>query len=129
MAMRARTLLIVAALSGVAFSGAGCGNEAPLFPTYHNDIKPIMAAHCIRCHGAGGTMNMDPDIPVIMPSKNQTPVLGDFTSLAGLMPFTGPNGGTLKQKIDILPMPPPPSTALDSYDYDTIVTWASTPLP
>ena len=128
MVMRGQRLLIVAALALVG-AGAGCGNDAPLFPTYHNDIKPIMAAHCIRCHGAGGTMNMDPDIPVISPSKNQTPVLGNFTSFAGLMPFTGPNGGALKLKIDTLPMPPPPSTALDSYDYDTIVTWATNPLP
>ena len=37
----------------------------PARPTYKNDIAPLMEAHCIRCHGAGGTLNADPDIPKI----------------------------------------------------------------
>jgi hypothetical protein len=125
MAMRGQRLLIVPTLAALALvgAGAGCGNEAPLFPTYHNDVQPIMQAHCIRCHGAGGTLNLDPDIPVI--NGSMTPKTTDFTTYDKLKAAAP----TLQAFILSGPMPPPPSTKLDSYDYDTIVTWANNPLP
>ncbi|HVU50463.1 MAG TPA: hypothetical protein VHL80_07235 [Polyangia bacterium] len=131
MAMRGYGMLIGLVLAGVVAS-AGCQNAVPLFPTYHNDIKPIMEAHCVRCHGAGGTKNYDPDIPLI--NNTMTPVVGDFTTFDGTKLLAtvpspqDPNRSTLQYSIDVLPMPPPPSTALDSYDYDTIVTWIHSPL-
>jgi hypothetical protein len=126
--MRAHSLLVIAVLTGAAVSGAaGCGNAAKPFPSYANDVKPIMDAHCIRCHGAGGMMNGDPYTPLIM--NTQTPIRGDFTTMDGFKTYTGPGGGSLKVFIDTLPMPPPPSSKLDSFDYDTLVNWASNPAP
>ena len=121
MAMRGQRLLIVELLAALAFVGAGCGNEAPLFPTYHNDVKPILEAHCIRCHGAGGMLNTDPDIPLI--SGVMKPNATDLTTYTGVKApavFL-----VLIPSINTLPMPPPPSTALDSYDYDTLANWVA----
>ena len=40
---------------------AACGAEpAPDMPTYARDVQPLMFARCVRCHGAGGTLNNDP---------------------------------------------------------------------
>jgi hypothetical protein len=42
-----------------ALALAGCEKPVPAMPTYTNDVLPIFEAHCIRCHGAGGSLNAD----------------------------------------------------------------------
>jgi len=37
-----------------------CQEPAPQIPSFAADVKPIFQAHCVRCHGAGGTLNKDP---------------------------------------------------------------------
>jgi hypothetical protein len=39
---------------------AACEPEVPAAPTYSKDVKPILDAHCVRCHGANDTLNPDP---------------------------------------------------------------------
>ena len=39
---------------------AACAPEVPAAPTYSKDVQPILAAHCVRCHGANDTLNADP---------------------------------------------------------------------
>ena len=46
--------LALAALVG------GCEDAIPASPTFEVDVKPIFLANCVRCHGAGGTLNADP---------------------------------------------------------------------
>jgi hypothetical protein len=48
------------ALAFVALGLLGCEKPVPETPTFEVDVKPIFAAHCVRCHGAGGTLNSDP---------------------------------------------------------------------
>ena len=39
----------------------GCGEEpVPAEPGFATDVRPIMVARCVRCHGAGGKLNGDP---------------------------------------------------------------------
>jgi hypothetical protein len=38
----------------------GCEKPVPAMPTFAVDVHPILAASCVRCHGAGGTLNADP---------------------------------------------------------------------
>jgi mono/diheme cytochrome c family protein len=130
MRMRVNSSLLVAALAGALLVGAaGCGNDAPLFPTYARDVKPIMEAHCIRCHGAGGMLNGDPYATPVSSPPTQKPIRGDFTTIDGFKGYTGPAAVVFKMYVDGLPMPPPPSSRLDPYDYDTIMTWVANPMP
>jgi len=128
--MRAHSFIVMTALAGALLAGAaGCGNDAPLFPTYSVDVKPILEAHCIRCHGAGGTLNADPNMPrlTMFPNAPGPNMMDDFTTFDGAAKFRG----TFQMAIDTFPMPPPPSTSLTSYERDTLVTWgmAATAVP
>jgi hypothetical protein len=134
MAMRTHSLLVVFAFAAGALVGvAGCENSVPPFPSYEKDVKPIMSANCIRCHGAGGTLNTDPDIPKV--NGTTTPSASDFTQLGnsnghnGLMMYAA--GGPLAGAMTIfLPqMPPPPSPALGGYELDVFQAWLKNPAP
>ena len=50
---------LAACVLGALPALAGCGSsEAPIpeMPTFAADVQPILAAHCVRCHGAGGML-------------------------------------------------------------------------
>jgi hypothetical protein len=118
----------------LAALGAGCidNGEAPLFPSYEADVKPIMGARCIRCHGAGGTLNKDPDIPdgnrYVGPPTN-----GNFTQLessgtqAGLLFYA--HEGKILWKGAVPLMPPPPAPALTERERTILDRWIENPLP
>src|SRR3954462_11813653 len=111
-------LLVLALAVGGLVGGAslsGCGeNAVPERPSYARDIAPLMGARCIRCHGAGGTLNTDPAIAPIM--MVQAPKNSDFATPGpggtgippGLLNFTGGAANLFMSSIDTLPMPPPP---------------------
>jgi hypothetical protein len=44
-----------------ALGGACSAEPVPNAPTFEADIKPIMLSRCVRCHGAGGKLNPDPE--------------------------------------------------------------------
>ena len=62
--MRRNGLLVTTALASVlAGLGGACSIEdTPHAPTYTLDIQPLVLSRCVRCHGAGGHLNADPDI-------------------------------------------------------------------
>jgi hypothetical protein len=139
--VRTNALLFVLVTS-LAGLGAGCGEtEVPLFPSYERDIKPLMAARCTRCHGAGGTLNVDPDSvlakqpPPNMPKLPEAPKIGDFTRLEnanghmGLMSYTGPAAETMQLYIRTGPMPPPPAPPLTDREYELLMRWLAHPAP
>jgi hypothetical protein len=127
MAMRGHSLRIFAALGFSVLATIGCQNDVPTFVSYKRDIAPMMQAHCTRCHGAGGMLNTDPEIA---PINNSTkPLATDFTTEAGLMPYTGAGALGLATFIQKLPMPPPPAPPLTPWEYDTLMTWLANPLP
>ena len=135
--MRAHGLLLVTMLAGATLVGAaGCLNAVPDRPTYERDIKPLMEAHCIRCHGAGGTLNADPDIMSV--KVHGAPTMSDFTLLQdangrlGLLHYTAMGAGgvaSLHAYVDGLlgPMPPPPADRLTNWESDLLFTWANNP--
>src|SRR3954467_8848304 len=61
MALRAGRCLSGFAVAAVAGLLAACGEEAiPEHPTFEPTMRELFASHCVRCHGAGGTLNIDP---------------------------------------------------------------------
>ena len=55
-------LLIVLVASVASLGSSACSiQNTPHAPTFESDIKEITLSRCVRCHGAGGTLNLDPD--------------------------------------------------------------------
>lgn len=126
-----------AGLAGLAAAG-GCSIEPSVAnqPTYEADVKPILVARCVRCHGdpplgeppAGSTTPLAPipgfrfDVYDCLPN-DATPgnCAQGAKTLAGLM----------KQRVKDLGvdapghMPPKPAPALSAYQVDTIAAWAA----
>jgi hypothetical protein len=147
-AMHKNSLLSLLAFALLTGGLVGCGeNSVPENPSWANDIQPLMEARCVRCHGGGGMLNGDPDVPpnftastdptamvhVCPPATGGAaytcaPTGGNFTTEAGLMTYTLQVKGTpiLKTFLDY-PMPPPPSEPLDDYEYNTLMKWAENP--
>jgi hypothetical protein len=127
MAMRAHGSLLLLAV--LVAAGSGCGQDpVPERPSYTRDIAPLMTARCIRCHGGGGAIQKDPDMPpVAIPggTATQQPV-GDFTTMVGAMSICGP---FFQPFVIELGMPPPPSDRLDDWSLQLLEHWCANPLP
>jgi hypothetical protein len=134
--MRSKEALVIGtlALGAVALGAAGCGEEpVPTVVTYSQHIKPLVEAHCIRCHGAGGMFNADPyAVPV---NNSQGPTNGDFTTLNdvgtapnvvyGLLHYTG--AGAILMKAYLLEMPPAPAPPLTDRENQMMLNWIANP--
>ncbi len=72
--------------AAVVVLAAGCGSPSvPAQPAYDADVRPILMAHCVRCHGAGGSLNVPteptgPNAPTL-PSISDSSVLMSFDAL------------------------------------------------
>jgi hypothetical protein len=116
---------------------SGCGNDVPIRPSYKTDIAPLMEARCIRCHGAGGTLNLDPDItPSPAYSLHGAPTNGYFTQLDdvstgkyGLLHYAVTPAASMQLYVVSIGMPPPPADKLDDRDTDMLFRWLANPLP
>lgn len=139
--MLTKNALFTFALLAVAVgaSAAGCTPEENVRPSFETDVKPIFQAHCVRCHGAGGTLNGDPTSQG-MPIYQNPPALGYldnyddqgdcpsgtlspckrgayFYATDGKLIMTGYLNGKPA------PMPPPPAAPLTDWEKDTILFW------
>jgi mono/diheme cytochrome c family protein len=141
--MRTNTLLSLAFLMVAGGALAGCGEEPiPASVSYERDIKPLMQARCIRCHGAGGMPNKEPGLPAwFVGNIGDTPkASSDLTTFES----TKRNSGLFKLYIDpraanpmgtppspAVPylMPPPPAPPLTTREHDMLLKWAANPLP
>jgi hypothetical protein len=140
MKMNKNSLLSLLAFALLTGGLVGCGqNAVPENPSYARDIQPLMDAHCVRCHGGGGKLNGDPDVPPhfkppfcppVTDGGTYTcaPLLGNFTTQAGLMPYVALGAKQMQSYLDY-PMPPPPSEALDDFETKLLLKWAANPLP
>jgi hypothetical protein len=137
--MRTNTFLSLALLVVAGGALAGCGEEPiPVNVSYATDIKPLMEARCIRCHGGGGTLNKEPGLPAWFIAKftSDTPKTSDFTTYAGTKMFAplfklylvpSPADPTTTPPIPALPylMPPLPSPPLTSREKEMLLEWAA----
>ena len=128
----------------------------PEMPSYATDVAPIFNANCVRCHGAGGTLNAAPN-PDGSPNTVGMPVTcylsmyddaGDCTvGDGGIISSTCKRGAhfcgtasgdppnslvsyyTLILTQDEGGMPPPPWPALGAREKELIRRWTLDPLP
>lgn len=124
---------------------AGCGDEPiPEQVTFEPTMRHVFAAHCVRCHGAGGTLNADPltfgghDGPSIAYLDHYADQ-GDCTldPVAMSVPDSCKRGAlfnaaTIHQYVqakDASRMPPAPSDPLADYELALVLKWTDNPLP
>jgi hypothetical protein len=121
-----RALLTSAGIMlATAAAGAGCYLEpsVPGEPTYEADVKPILEARCIRCHGypqlEGATEKVRFDLFECPTTDAGPPCSAGAKIIAPVM------------KVRLLlsddaagHMPPKPAAPLSKYQVDTIVKWA-----
>ena len=152
-----RTTITAFALLLVA-AGAGCTvyPSEPASPTFAKDVQPILAAHCTRCHGGGGTVANEVDgsrTGTIECYLDQYADRGDCTPVDGgpppssqcrpgakycASPLPSPPGTPPTSLFDIYvfgpgavanPMPPPPAEPLNDWEMNTLKRWAANGAP
>jgi hypothetical protein len=138
----AKYLTLVLVLIGVA----ACSPAKPDSPTFANDVRPILIAHCTRCHGGGGMLNGD---PISTSPTYRTPPLdgffdtyedqGDCTADGGSIPrppvcmhgahsyAVAPLQSLWTSYVPSL-MPPPPAAALNDWELSVLNHWIQNPV-
>jgi hypothetical protein len=140
--------MLMVAVAGAAMAATGCNAypSAPTNPAYDIDVRPIFMAHCVRCHGAGGTLNnptepTGPNAPII-PSVSDPTVqntfavanlyLDQYYSTAtknGAASLTGLIGGVVVSSAKPpQAMPPAPAPRLNDWEVGTVVNWTKNPI-
>jgi hypothetical protein len=145
MTERKPTLLALPFALALVFSVLGCTPEVPANPTYEKDVQPILAAHCVRCHGANNMLNTNPDITsTVMPAPRICYLQrygneGDCTDLNNLtVCFHGAGFcGTLMGTQSLITervfypegatgkMPPPPADPLNDWEKEVLKRWST----
>jgi hypothetical protein len=149
--MDIRKFVIVLALPlaiALVASNLGCSPAVPAMPTYTNDVRPILMAHCVRCHGANEMLNPTPDVP----GARNVPTIcylqryedaGDCTVVATCQHGAGYCGTVMQGSTESLiasriklpagetgAMPPPPADRLNDWEMEVLTRWSSaTPAP
>jgi hypothetical protein len=131
------------ALAGAALAGAGCNSYAsvPEHPAYDLEVRPLLMAHCGRCHGAGGNLNVarEPTGPdaAVLPSIADTvagggfvlPYVTRFDTDTGAGLYAGRISDTTHEAADgVKAMPPPPASRLDDWALGVLANWAKNPI-
>jgi hypothetical protein len=137
--------LVLLAVVVSAGALAGCGEEpVPLYPDYDTDVAPLMFARCVRCHGAGGTLNDDPDVTgKTVKALMGKPLQGYFdcmndrgdcspgstTCKRGLRYYANDMEGAGTAAVWLKDMPPDPAPALTSREAAILKAWLAHPTP
>ncbi|MBM3738518.1 MAG: DUF1553 domain-containing protein [Acidobacteria bacterium] len=104
----------------VFFILASCAWAAPQTPSFEKDVAPILAVHCVRCHGAdarqGGLDLRTPDL--IRRGSSNGPVLAKTSTES-----------TLYRKIASGSMPPPAEPGLKPPQVETLRQWIDAGAP
>ena len=123
-----RRALLIAGLGLSATLGA-CGG-APEHPTYDEDVRPLLVARCLRCHGQPGQVD-----PLSAKTNSKLAISGlrlDYPYLSdvpeGLMAKLKVLGGYARGEAPNLPrMPPPPAAALEDWEIQMLDNWGKDP--
>jgi hypothetical protein len=124
------------ALAVLALSA--CQEPVPKTPSFEVDVKPIFQASCVRCHGAGGTLNADPRaFEAVMPPDGFLDRYEDKSDCSldatGNIPATCRRGALSEAKsgnlayylhtTSIVRMPMAPSGPLAPWELEVVDNW------
>ncbi|MEZ4439349.1 MAG: hypothetical protein R3B72_09685 [Polyangiaceae bacterium] len=80
----------------------GCGGETatttPTGPTYHGDVAPILADHCLGCHGADGIGPLS--LHDYASASNAAAAVADATREGRMPPFHALDDGSCRSFVD-----------------------------
>src|SRR3954467_2255309 len=71
-----RLALLLAAMAAALFAGPGPAGAASPSVSYYDDIKPLLAVHCYKCHGpdaAKGGLRLDLHERALAAGESGTP--------------------------------------------------------
>lgn len=136
---RVRLLARLGLAAALTLPLAACNPDVPATPTYDRDVQPILTAHCVRCHGAGGTLNPIPGVPTAhdrpqicyLQTYDNNPAgctLGatGCQQGAGSMYCAGlfPTATYVNAPFDgVFRMPPKPADPLSQWEKDVLTAW------
>ncbi len=118
-----------------------CTPDVPTMPSFQQDVQPILAANCVRCHGteplsAPTYMRLDtygdlrlrepalqPDDPLCLASEPDPRCFPELKLGAATY------ASTIAQRIVDDERPMPPRFSLDSYQIDILERWAQADAP
>jgi hypothetical protein len=110
------------ALLAIAAPSAACLPDAPGAPTFQEDVMPILAASCVRCHGVPATGGA--------PSSLR---LDGYADLAGADGAIAAGAGAVAARIAArvadAERPMPPRFGLDEVQVETLARWAALAAP
>jgi len=99
------------AMTLALLAATGCGPAIPDKPTWENDIAPLFAAHCNRCHGQTGAFYAVPTYP-------KTDDQASSESFAIMI-----NKAVHGTYASVKRMPPPPAQVLADWQIELIENW------
>jgi mono/diheme cytochrome c family protein len=111
---------------GVALGTAACGPDVPANPDWAVDVRPILQARCVRCHGSH-----EPDQAGGPPTRID-PLSKDTAGLAAqpfdtVEPLTSALTNMMPARIrgqgPLMIMPPPPAAPLEGWQIDIIANY------
>jgi hypothetical protein len=131
-----RLLALMMVLTAGA-AGVGCSIEpsAAGQPTYEADVRPILMARCIRCHGSPPLADSTAALNSVPTNVVRFDFYGDTSCAAADAGAACVTHGAIYEAMmgnftkylhmdrKVLGMPPEPAPALTSYQLDTIVNW------
>lgn len=120
-----RALQIVGLGLSATLSACAAGPESP---TYDEDIRPLLVARCLRCHGEPGQVDPETEktglkgVGFLLDYK----YFADIPNLAkakltGAAKYTRGPVGTIPR------MPPAPAAALEDWEIEMLETWGKNP--
>jgi hypothetical protein len=106
---------------------AGCTPEVPAEPSFQQDVMPILAANCVRCHGdpaIGGAprafrLDAFDDVAI----AEGEPVCGETTT-CGAASYASLIAARVRDER----APMPPRFPLDDWQIETLERWAASPV-
>jgi hypothetical protein len=110
--MRAALLLIV-----------GCSPALPDEPSFQQHVAPILAANCVRCHGAPAIGGAPPGFRLDMLGSFEQPVRGRIELVAGAALYAAESAHRAAAG-DM-----PPRFPLDDYQIEILERWAALDAP
>jgi hypothetical protein len=149
-----RFALLFGAAIAVGGLAAGCGPPVPVSPSYEADVRPIFISHCVRCHGAGGTLNQarEPTGPDAAPLASDSALrqllscyLNQFADTNCAVSDAGGSGSChrgaqtwaalangIGARLRGIPpgpmMPPPPAPPLNDWELKVVNAWLANPV-